>query len=95
MQRYRSIPGALCIAGALLALSSTSQAKETLSDALFDPPTDPRGDYGYRFSDDVMQAGVFTPDDPRIVIASHVVRTTLVRPRTAFVAELLKSVECL
>jgi hypothetical protein len=94
MQRHRSTPCALCIAVALMALSSTSQATET-SWALFDPPASTQGDYGYRFSDDVMQAGAFTPDDPRIVIATHVSRTTLIRPRTAFVAELLKSVECL
>jgi hypothetical protein len=93
MKRYQFISLALCIAVALLTVSSTGRARETFSFTESSTSTNSQGDYGYRFSDDVMQAGVFTPADPRIVVATHVSRTTLIRPRTAFVAELLKSVE--
>jgi hypothetical protein len=54
--------------------------------------TDPRG-YSYQFSDDPLAAGGFDAHDARILVASHVIRTTLIRPRTAFVVEMLKSVE--
>lgn len=52
-------------------------------------------DYSYHFKDDPLAAGGLGVNDARIQIASHVVRTTLIRPRTAFVAELLKTVESL
>ena len=56
------------------------------------PSADPRG-YTYQFTDDPLAAGGFDAHDARIVVASHVVRTTLIRPRTTFVAEMLKTVE--
>lgn len=92
MHHHRPIHVAICLALALLAVSSASRAEKRRPDAA---SADSSGDYGYVFSDDVMQAGAFTPDDPRIVVALHVQRVTLIRPRTAFVAELLKSVESL
>jgi hypothetical protein len=49
--------------------------------------------YGYIFDDDVMQAGVMKPSDPRIAIVIHGTRQQLIRPRTAFVHELLKTIE--
>jgi hypothetical protein len=87
--RRRTIQLALCSSLALVAVSSTVRA-ETIRGARFIDSSD---DYGYVFSDDVMQAGAFTPDDPRIVVTTRATRVTLIRPRTAFVAELLKSVE--
>jgi len=53
---------------------------------------DARG-YTYQFTDDPLAAGGFDANDARIVVASHVIRTTLIRPRTTFVAEMLKTVE--
>ena len=53
---------------------------------------DARG-YTYQFTDDPLAAGGFDAHDARIVVASHAVRTTLIRPRTTFVAEMLKTVE--
>lgn len=50
-------------------------------------------DYGYSFSDDPLSAGGFGPNDARIQVRPGPVRTTLIRPRTSFVPEMLKSVE--
>jgi hypothetical protein len=51
--------------------------------------------YGYRFDDDPLQAGGMSLTVPRILVAKHADRQTLIRPRTAFVMEMLKSVESL
>jgi hypothetical protein len=49
--------------------------------------------YGYDFSDDPLAAGGFGPNDATIRVRPGPVRTTLIRPRTSFVPEMLKSVE--
>ena len=49
--------------------------------------------YGYDFSDDPLNAGGFGPHDATIRVRPGPVRTTLIRPRTSFVPEMLKSVE--
>jgi hypothetical protein len=49
--------------------------------------------YGYEFSDDPLNAGGFGPNDATIRVRPGPVRTTLIRPRTSFVNEMLKSVE--
>jgi hypothetical protein len=49
--------------------------------------------YGYRFNDDAMQAGGLRPTDPRLHVVKHAARGLLIRPRTSFVPEMLKSVE--
>lgn len=49
--------------------------------------------YGYEFSDDPLAAGGFGPNDATIRVRPGPVRTTLIRPRTSFVQEMLKSVE--
>ena len=51
------------------------------------------GGYGYEFSDDPLNAGGFGPNDATIRVRPGPVRTTLIRPRTSFVPEMLKSVE--
>ncbi len=51
------------------------------------------GGYGYEFSDDPLSAGGFGPNDATIRVRPGAVRTTLIRPRTSFVPEMLKSVE--
>ncbi len=50
-------------------------------------------DYGYEFKDDPLSAGGFGPNDATIRVRPGPVRTTLIRPRTSFVPEMLKSVE--
>jgi hypothetical protein len=51
------------------------------------------GGYAYAFYDDLMTADASWAAAPRVAVASHVVRTVLIRPRTNFVPQLLKSVE--
>lgn len=51
------------------------------------------GGYGYEFSDDPLNAGGFGPNDATIRVRPGAVRSTLIRPRTSFVPEMLKSVE--
>jgi hypothetical protein len=55
--------------------------------------SDSEGGYGYEFSDDPLNAGGFGPNDATIRVRPGPVRTTLIRPRTSFVPEMLKSVE--
>ena len=49
--------------------------------------------YGYEFSDDPLNAGGFGPHDATIRVRPGPVRQTLIKPRTSFVPEMLKSVE--
>lgn len=49
--------------------------------------------YGYEFDDDPLTAGGFGPNDARIRVRRGAQRATLIRPRTHFIPELLKSVE--
>ncbi len=49
--------------------------------------------YGYEFKDDNLSAGGFGPNDSSIRVRAGGVRPTLIRPRTSFVPEMLKSVE--
>ena len=64
------------------------------SEALAQPAKGKKEDgYGYEFSDDPLNAGGFGPNDATIRVRPGPVRTTLIRPRTSFVPEMLKSVE--
>jgi hypothetical protein len=47
------------------------------------------------FKDDPLAAGQFGPMDPRITVMAQPKRVMLLRPRTQFVTEMLKSVEAL
>lgn len=49
--------------------------------------------YSVAFDDDPLQAGGIGGVTTRIAIVERASRSTLIRPRTAFVIELLKSVE--
>lgn len=49
----------------------------------------------YQFTDDPLAGGGFGPNDTRIWVSAHPIRCTLIRPRTAFVMEMFKSVEAL
>lgn len=78
------------VVGGAIALFSTSafaQGKDVKA-------TDEGGDgYGYEFGDDPLSAGGFGPNDASIKVRPGPVRRTLIRPRTSFVPEMLKSVE--
>ena len=55
--------------------------------------SDTNDGYGYEFNDDPLSAGGFGPNDATIRVRPGPVRTMLIRPRTSFVPEMLKSVE--
>jgi hypothetical protein len=77
------------IAGTFLTLSASAFAQEAAAGAT----PGASGDYGYKFEDDPLSAGGFGPSDATIRVRPGPVRTTLIRPRTSFVPEMLKSVE--
>jgi hypothetical protein len=71
-------------AGLLLgAQLAAAQVKESLA----------ADGYGYDFADDPLNAGGFAATDATIRVRPPVARITLIRPRTSFVPEMLKSVE--
>ena len=80
----------------VVLLASTAFAQAPGGDAA--KSTEGGGDkgadgYGYEFSDDPLSAGGFGPSDATIKVRPKAARTTLIRPRTHFIPEMLKSVE--
>jgi hypothetical protein len=71
---------------AMLWLGGVAGAQETKESKTDDG-------YGYSFDDDPLNAGGFGPNDATIRVRARAARTTLIRPRTSFVPEMLKSVE--
>ena len=91
----RSVRSQLSVlAGLAIVLVSGISAAQAPGGA---PPAGGGGEkkdgYGYEFSDDPLNAGGFGPNDATIRVRPGPVRTTLIRPRTSFVPEMLKSVE--
>ena len=87
MSPIRIAAGAITAVSIVLLSSSAwaQDAKTTESDG---------GDgYGYEFADDPLSAGGFGPNDATIRVRPGPVRRTLIKPRTSFVPEMLKSVE--
>lgn len=78
------------VAATLLVLSASARAQDAAPAAA---GAGAGGDYGYKFEDDPLSAGGFGPSDATIRVRPGPVRTTLIRPRTSFVPEMLKSVE--
>jgi hypothetical protein len=93
----RQASAATLIGTALLLLASASFAQGGAKPAAGGAPAAAAGGkedgYGYEFSDDPLSAGGFGPNDATIRVRPGPVRTTLIRPRTSFVPEMLKSVE--
>jgi hypothetical protein len=79
--------------GATLALSTLLMASSAFAQAAKPNGEGKAEGYGYEFSDDPLSAGGFGPNDATIRVRPGPVRTTLIRPRTSFVPEMLKSVE--
>ena len=96
--KTRTMVGLLAAAGILFA-SSVAFAQDAPAPApgagagATPKSSDESGGYGYEFSDDPLNAGGFGPNDATIRVRPGPVRTTLIRPRTSFVPEMLKSVE--
>ena len=87
MARSRTIGfAALALGVAALVVTPTALAQAS---------KEAKGDegYGYTFEDDPLNAGGFGPNDATIRVRPRAARTTLIRPRTSFVPEMLKSVE--
>jgi hypothetical protein len=78
------------VSGAILIVTATLSGAVAAQDV---KSSDADGGYGYEFSDDPLSAGNFGPNDATIRVRPGPVRTTLIRPRTSFVPEMLKSVE--
>jgi hypothetical protein len=84
-----SFPVGIATALTVVMLAGSAWCAETDS---VTTTTEPDG-YGYKFKDDPLQAGGFGPRDARLRVVPHAGRSLLIRPRTQFVAEMLKSVE--
>jgi len=80
------IATALAMSVVSISASAFAQEKDVKS-------TDGKEGYGYEFTDDPLAAGGFGPNDATIRVRPGPVRATLIRPRTTFVPEMLKSVE--
>jgi len=82
----RVVASAVAVALSLAAGAASAQQKEITESKTDDG-------YGYSFDDDPLNAGGFGPNDATIRVRAKAARTTLIRPRTSFVPEMLKSVE--
>ena len=78
-------------AGLTLLLAAPAFAQDAAAPAA--GGDDKKEGYGYEFEDDPLNAGGFGPNDATIKVRPKAARTTLIRPRTSFVTEMLKSVE--
>jgi hypothetical protein len=96
MKRNKKLVLGGSVLASLLLVASQSFAQAAGGGAAAATTTDSsggNGDYGYKFDDDPLSAGGFGPADATIRVRPGPVRTTLIRPRTSFVPEMLKSVE--
>lgn len=83
---FKRLSIALVIGVAVSAFASAAAAQNVKE-------TKGADSYGYTFDDDPLNAGGFGPNDATIRVRPKAARTTLIRPRTSFVPEMLKSVE--
>lgn len=84
---------ALFAAAAVLVVTTSAVAQDKAAAGAPKAAAGKEDSYGYEFSDDPLSAGGFGPNDATIRVRPGPVRTTLIRPRTSFVPEMLKSVE--
>jgi hypothetical protein len=91
MKRTKKCVLGASVLTALLLIAAQSFAQDAAGGAA--GGSGGNGDYGYKFEDDPLSAGGFGPSDATIRVRPGPVRTTLIRPRTSFVPEMLKSVE--
>ncbi len=96
MIRSTRLGAGVLAAAAVVLMASQAFAQPAGKDAAGAAPAGKKdAGYGYEFSDDPLNAGGFGPHDATIRVRPGPVRTTLIRPRTSFVPEMLKSVETL
>jgi hypothetical protein len=87
MKRELALRSSLVIAIALAGSPALAQQPKPSA------PPDKETGYSYVFIDDPLAAGDFSPNDVQIRVVRHAMRTTLIRLRTDFVAQMLVSVE--
>jgi hypothetical protein len=92
MARSMIALAALAFGVSVLAAAPTASAQGAGGKAAAKEKSGDEG-YGYEFEDDPLNAGGFGPNDATIRVRPRAARTTLIRPRTSFVPEMLKSVE--
>ncbi len=83
----------LAVGGAIALFSSSAFAQPGAGPKVDTTDSEGGDGYGYEFGDDPLSAGGFGPNDATIRVRPGPVRRTLIRPRTSFVPEMLKSVE--
>ncbi len=96
MKRTSKFVLSMLVAGSTLMIAQAAFAQDAAPAGGGDKgvtSTDTKEGYGYNFTDDPLSAGGFGPNDATIRVRPGPVRTTLIRPRTSFVPEMLKSVE--
>jgi len=93
MRQKRVCAGLVAFVGGALVLASSAAFAQNTKPAAAAAAGGKEEGYGYEFSDDPLSAGGFGPNDATIRVRPGPVRTTLIRPRTSFVPEMLKSVE--
>ena len=77
----------------ILWAAPSAHAQPTVTDAVAYRTEATASGYRVNFDDDPLTAEGLGPIGARIAVMQRASRATLIRPRTAFVAELLKSVE--
>jgi hypothetical protein len=87
MMNLKKLGCSLTAAFVVFAMVSSASAQDVKETSTGDDG------YGYEFEDDPLNAGGFGPNDSRIRVRRGAQRSTLIKPRTQFIAELLKSVE--
>ena len=87
MKRSTKLMLSMLVSGGVMLVTSGAFAQQDVK------TSDTKEGYGYNFTDDPLSAGGFGPNDATIRVRPGPVRTTLIRPRTSFVPEMLKSVE--
>jgi hypothetical protein len=78
---------------AALTCSSIAIAVAALPAVALGAPAPTEPGYSYDFETDFVDGDELTGDGPRIVVRTGSARVLLIRPRTSFRAELLKTLE--
>jgi hypothetical protein len=92
MVRHRWLVGALLLGALGVTTAAEAQQRPGAGRAAAAGAKKDEG-YQYEFTDDPLAAGGLSPNDATIRVRPGPVRSTLIKPRTSFVPEMLKSVE--
>jgi hypothetical protein len=76
-----------------LAFALSLAVTASITSAAFAQTNAPSDEYGYRFDDDYMLGDTLGSPPPILKGPKHPLKVQLIRARTSFVGEMLKSVE--